>query len=138
MDPRFSHANLFSLMHHFVYCHHLRLWTCPQKLRSKGESFQYRVVQIWFWTGRVLGHFLIKLTCSPTCATWSRWFIRPFSMWTKLESIWASLLMQSCSNLEKGRNGFDMVSWGYTVLHDMRLGKIIKYCICNMVEYSGI
>ena len=59
-----------------------------------------------------------------------------FSMWTKLESIWASLLMQSCSNLEKGRNGFERVSWGYTILHDMRLGQIIKYVICDMLEFS--
>ena len=59
-----------------------------------------------------------------------------FSMCTKLESIWESLLMQSCSNLEKGRNGFERVSWGYAILHDMRLGQIIKYVICDMLEFS--
>ena len=59
-----------------------------------------------------------------------------FSTCTKLESIWASLLMQSCSNLEKSKNGFERVSGGYTILHDMILGKIIKYVICDMVEFS--
>ena len=34
------------------------------------------------------------------------------------------------------RNGFERVSWGYTVLDDMRLGKIIKHVICDMLEVS--
>ena len=59
-----------------------------------------------------------------------------FSIWAKLESNWTSLLMQSFSNLKKGRNGFERVSWGYTIVHDMRLGKIIKYVICDMLEFS--
>ena len=59
-----------------------------------------------------------------------------FSMWTKLGSIWTSLLMQSCSILKKGGNGFERVSWGYTILHGMRLGKIITYVICDKLEFS--
>ena len=46
--------------------------------------------------------------------------------------------MQSCSNLKKDRNGFERVSWGYTILHDMVLGKIIKNFICDMLEFSWI
>ena len=38
--------------------------------------------------------------------------------------------------LEMGRNGFEGISWGYTILHDMRLGKIIKHVICDMIEFS--
>jgi hypothetical protein len=38
--------------------------------------------------------------------------------------------------LKKGRNGFERVSWGYTILHDKRLGKIIKHVICDMLEFS--
>ena len=34
------------------------------------------------------------------------------------------------------RNGFEGVSWGYTILHDMRLGKIIKHIISDMLEFS--
>ena len=31
--------------------------------------------------------------------------------------------------LEMGRNGFEGIPWGYTILHDMRLGKLIKHVI---------
>ena len=34
------------------------------------------------------------------------------------------------------RNGFEEISWGYTILHDMILGKIIKHVICGMLEFS--
>ena len=44
--------------------------------------------------------------------------------------------MQSYSNLEKDKNVFERVSWGYTILHDMRLVKIIKHVICDMIEVS--
>ena len=60
------------------------------------------------------------------------------SMCTKFESIWTCLTVQSCSNLKKDRSGFERVSWGYTILHDMVLGKIIKNVICDMLEFSWI
>ena len=40
--------------------------------------------------------------------------------------------------LEMGRNGFEGISWGYTILHNMRLGNIIKHVICDMIEFSWI
>ena len=58
------------------------------------------------------------------------------SMWTMFETIWTCLTVQSCSNLKKDRSGFEGISWGYTILHDMRLGKIIKHVICGMLEFS--
>ena len=36
------------------------------------------------------------------------------------------------------RSGFERVSWGYTILHDMVLGKIIRNFICDMLEFSWI
>ena len=36
------------------------------------------------------------------------------------------------------RNGFEGISWGYTILHDMILVKIIKHVICDMLEFSWI
>ena len=33
--------------------------------------------------------------------------------------------------LEMDRNGFEGISWGYTILHDMVLGKIIKNVMCD-------
>ena len=38
--------------------------------------------------------------------------------------------------LEMGRNGFEGIPWGYTILHDMILVKIIKLVICDMIEFS--
>ena len=38
--------------------------------------------------------------------------------------------------LQKDRSRFERVSWGYTVLHDMRPGKTIKHVICDMTEFS--
>src|SRR3954464_13372319 len=59
-------------------------------------------------------------------------------MCTKFESIWTCLTVESCPNLKKDRSGFERVSWSYTILHDMVLGKIIKNVICDMLEFSWI
>ena len=59
-------------------------------------------------------------------------------MCTKFESIWTCLTVQKFSNLKKDRSGFERVSWGYTILHDMVLGKIINNVMCDMIEFSWI
>src|SRR3954468_19688247 len=59
-------------------------------------------------------------------------------MCTKFESIWTCLTVQSFSNLKKDRSGFERVSWGYTVPHDMVLCKIVKNVKFDMLEFSWI
>ena len=36
------------------------------------------------------------------------------------------------------RNGFEGISWGYTILHDMILVKIMNHIISDMIEFPGI
>ena len=111
------------------YEHVHKSWDQKDKVANV-ELFKFGSGQEGFWGT------LIKLTCSPTCATWSRWIIRPFE---HVHKVWEHLDMFGNVKLLKLQNGqkwFWGDFMGYTILHDMILGKIIKHVICDMLEFS--
>ena len=60
-----------------------KCWDEKEKVANV-ELFKFGSGQEGFWGT------LIKLTCSPTCATWSRWIIRPLE---NVHKVWEYLDM---------------------------------------------
>ena len=80
--------------------------------------------QEWFWGT------LIKLTCSPTCATWSRWIIRTFE---HVHKVWEHLEMFGNVKLLKLQNGQKWF-WGDLMMLycSPRPGTWQDHIICHM------
>ena len=95
------------------YEHVHKSWDQKEKV-SNVELFKFGSGQEGFWGT------LIKLTCSPTCATWSRWIIRPFD---NVHKVWEYLEMFGNVKLLKLQNGQkwfwgDLMMLCYSPWHD--------------------
>ena len=95
------------------YEHVHKSWDQKEKV-SNVELFKFVSGQEGFWGT------LIKLTCSPTCAIWSRWMIRPFE---HVQKIWEHLDMfgnVKVLKLQNGQKWFwgDLMMLYYSRWHD--------------------
>ena len=94
------------------------IWSCDHAHKSWNQGEKVSNVELFKFGSGQEGFWgtLIKLTCSPTCAIWSRWIIRPFEhvhkVWEHLgmfgnvkllkpqnrqKWFWGDLMMLSCS-----------------------------------------
>ena len=104
-------------------------WDQKEKVANV-ELFKFGSGQEGFWGT------LIKLTCSPTCATWSRWIIRTFE---HVHKVWEHLGMFGNVKLLKLQNGQkwfwgDFMGLYYSPWHDTCQDH--THVICDMIEFS--
>ena len=81
------------------------IWSCDHSHKSWNQGEKVGNVELFKFGSGQKGFWgtLINITCSPTCAIWSRWIIRTF------EHVWQCKVVQTSKWTEMVLRGFDDV-----------------------------